>query len=113
VGRVRNGDRLAPLILALTHPPAGVQLDAVLHTSDEASIVFGFTRSYLHADVGAPRATIDFLRSIMPLKRVDELYTAIGFNRHGKTELYRTLRSHLRGSRRPLRADARVSPASS
>ena len=27
----------------------------------------------------------------MPHKRVDELYTAIGYNRHGKTELYRSL----------------------
>jgi isocitrate dehydrogenase kinase/phosphatase len=95
VGRIRRGDTVAPLVLALTHPPEGVQLDAVLFTSDDASIVFGFTRSYLHADVGAPRATIEFLRSIMPLKRVDELYTAIGFNRHGKTELYRTLMSQL------------------
>jgi isocitrate dehydrogenase kinase/phosphatase len=79
------------LVLALTHPPDGIQLDAVLFTSDEASVVFGFTRSYLHADLGAPRAAIEFLRSIMPFKRMDELYTAVGFNRHGKTELYRTL----------------------
>lgn len=91
VGRIVRGDRLRPVVLALAHPPEGITLDAVLPTSDEASVVFGFTRSYLHADVGAPRATIEFLRSIMPLKRVDELYTALGFNRHGKTELYRTL----------------------
>jgi isocitrate dehydrogenase kinase/phosphatase len=104
VGRIRRGDHLAPLILAFTHPPEGVQLDAVLFTPDDASIVFGFTRSYLHADVGAPRATIEFLRSIMPAKRVDELYTAIGFHRHGKTELYRTLVSHLQDP------DARFEP---
>ena len=36
-----------------------------------------------------------FLASVMPLKRVDELYTAIGYNRHGKTELYRNLMRHL------------------
>jgi isocitrate dehydrogenase kinase/phosphatase len=38
---------------------------------------------------------VEFLRSIMPLKRVDELYTAIGFNKHGKTELYRSLMQDL------------------
>jgi isocitrate dehydrogenase kinase/phosphatase len=38
---------------------------------------------------------VDFLRSIMPYKRVDELYTAIGFSKHGKTELFRSLRRHL------------------
>jgi isocitrate dehydrogenase kinase/phosphatase len=42
-----------------------------------------------------PRAMVEFLRSIMPLKRVDELYTAIGFNKHGKTELYRSLMQDL------------------
>ena len=31
----------------------------------------------------------------MPLKRMDELYTAIGYNKHGKTELYRSLMAHL------------------
>jgi isocitrate dehydrogenase kinase/phosphatase len=31
----------------------------------------------------------------MPLKRVDELYTSIGYNKHGKTELYRHLQRHL------------------
>ena len=38
---------------------------------------------------------VEFLSSIMPLKRVDELYTAIGFNKHGKTELYRSLMQDL------------------
>ena len=37
----------------------------------------------------------------MPLKRIDELYNAIGFNKHGKTELYRSLVAHM------ARADAR------
>ncbi len=95
VGRIVRDHETVPLVLALLHPDDGVTLDAVLTTSDDTSIVFGFTRSYLHADVGAPRPTFDFLRSIMPLKRVDEIYTAIGFNRHGKTEFYRTLRHHL------------------
>ena len=95
VGRLARGAETRPLILALVHPAAGITLDAVIPTADEASVVFGFSRSYVHADVGAPRPTIDFLRSIMPLKRVDELYTALGFNRHGKTELYRTLLEQL------------------
>ena len=31
----------------------------------------------------------------MPFKRIDELYNAIGFNKHGKTELFRNLMSYL------------------
>jgi isocitrate dehydrogenase kinase/phosphatase len=34
----------------------------------------------------------------MPFKRIDELYTSIGYNKHGKTELYRTLSHHLRNA---------------
>ena len=33
-----------------------------------------------------PRAMVDFLQSIMPRKRIDELYTSLGFNKHGKTD---------------------------
>jgi isocitrate dehydrogenase kinase/phosphatase len=42
-----------------------------------------------------PIELIGFLRSIMPLKPVAELYIALGHVKHGKTELYRDLRRHL------------------
>jgi isocitrate dehydrogenase kinase/phosphatase len=105
VGRLLHGDRVAPLILALTHPCPGIQLDALLTSSDEASVAFGFTRSYFHAHIDAPRPVVDFLRSIMPLKRVDELYAALGFDRHAKTEFYRALVTQIESS------DARFEPA--
>jgi len=95
VGCLRCGERSLPLVLAFRSHPTGIAADAVLTTADEASIVFGFAWSYLHADVRRPRATVAFLRRIMPLKRVDELYTAIGYNKHGKTELYRVLMHEL------------------
>ena len=91
VGRLRRGERAMPLVLAFRSNPDGIAADAVLTTADEVSIVFGFAWSYLHADLARPRATVAFLQRIMPLKRVDELYTAIGYNKHGKTELYRAL----------------------
>jgi isocitrate dehydrogenase kinase/phosphatase len=31
----------------------------------------------------------------MPLKRIDELYNAIGYNKHGKTDLFRNLMAYL------------------
>ncbi|HET7459136.1 MAG TPA: bifunctional isocitrate dehydrogenase kinase/phosphatase [Gemmatimonadaceae bacterium] len=91
VGQLRRGERAMPLVLAFRSHADGIAADAVLTTADEASIVFGFAWSYLHADLARPRATVAFLQRIMPLKRVDELYTAIGYNKHGKTELYRAL----------------------
>jgi isocitrate dehydrogenase kinase/phosphatase len=95
VGRIRRGEQIIPLLLPLIQSDHGVVVDAVLLSSDEASAVFGFTRSYFHVEVERPRAVVDFLRTIMPLKRVDELYTTIGYNKHGKRELFRSLCCHL------------------
>ncbi len=98
VGRLTCDDerRSCPLLLALLHEAGGVFLDAVLLTADEASVVFGFSRSYFHVEADRPRAVVEFLRVLMPQKRLDELYTSIGHHRHGKAELYRALIRHLR-----------------
>jgi len=96
VGRFSLGGAWSPLVLALAHDAGGVRVDAVLTTADEASAVFGFTRSYFHVDVTHPRGTIEFLRSLLPAKRLDELYTAIGFNKHGKAVLFHLVLASLR-----------------
>jgi isocitrate dehydrogenase kinase/phosphatase len=95
VGRVRQGDLSLPIVLPLIHAERGIVVDAVLMTENEASVVFGFSWSYFRVEAPRPRAMVEFLSSIMPLKRVDELYTAIGFSKHGKTELYRSLMQDL------------------
>ena len=95
VGRIRAGTEIIPLVLPLLHAERGIVVDAVLMTSDEASVVFGFSWTYFRVDTPRPRALVNFLGTIMPLKSVHELYTAIGYNKHGKTELYRSLMRHL------------------
>ena len=95
VGRIRRGREMLPLLLPLLNGESGIMVDAVLTTSDEASIVFGFSWSYFQVDISHPRALVAFLASIMPLKRIDELYTAIGYNKHGKTELYQALKARM------------------
>jgi isocitrate dehydrogenase kinase/phosphatase len=95
VGRIVTPAGHMPLILALVHRANGIILDAVLLTADDASIVFGFSRSYFQADIDYPAAVVAVLSSIMPRKRVDELYTSIGHHKHGKRELYRTLMQEL------------------
>jgi isocitrate dehydrogenase kinase/phosphatase len=95
IGRVRRGSWLLPLVLPLLHERNGVFVDAVLTEPNDVSIVFSFTRSYFHVDASCPRDVIAFLRSILPRKAVAELYTSLGFNKHGKTELYGSLLGHL------------------
>ena len=99
VGRMLRGDEFVPLVLALVHEEEGVRTDAVLTRTDEVSVVFGFSRSYFHADLahdtGGARALVDFLHTLMPHRREDELFTSVGYNRHGKTLLFRALQQHL------------------
>ena len=96
VGRIRRSGGLSPLVLPLINGSQGVEVDAVLTGVDEASVVFSFTRSYFHVEAERPRAIVDFLRSILPRKPLDELYTAVGYHKHGKTELFLALQRVLR-----------------
>lgn len=95
VGRLRRGPYQTPLVLALVHGPQGIALDTILFTPEDVSIVFSFTRSYFHVEADRPRDLVAFLSSLMPQKRLSELYIALGFNKHGKTEMYRELVRHL------------------
>ena len=63
-------------MIALRNGEAGIAVDAVLTTPDEISIVFSFTRSHFHVEVTRPRDLVVFLKSLMPLKPVAELYIA-------------------------------------
>lgn len=96
VGRLYSGSHVVPLVLALLHGSDGVVVDAVLLTENQVSILFSFARSYFHVDVDRPWDLIRFLRTLMPRKRLAELYISLGHNKHGKTALYRELRTHTR-----------------
>ncbi|MDH3745455.1 MAG: bifunctional isocitrate dehydrogenase kinase/phosphatase [Acidobacteriota bacterium] len=91
VGRIRRGDTLLPMVLAILNPEEGLEVDAVLSSEEDTSILFSFARWYLHADLASPREVIGFLHSILPRKRVSELYISLGYNKHGKSEFFADL----------------------
>jgi isocitrate dehydrogenase kinase/phosphatase len=95
IGRLFSGSHLVPFVMVVLHPPGGPVVDAVLLTENQVSILFSFTRAYFHVDVERPHDLVDFLRTLMPRKRLAELYTSLGHNKHGKTVLYRELIHHL------------------
>ncbi len=95
VGRLLTTSGAEPFVMALTHPAGRVVVDAVLATVNEVSIVFSFARSYFFVEVESPRDMVAFLHSILPRKPLAELYNSIGWHRHGKTELYRSILRHL------------------
>ncbi|WP_373500717.1 bifunctional isocitrate dehydrogenase kinase/phosphatase [Desulfococcus sp.] len=102
VGRMRVRGRLLPLVIAFLSTPEGVAADAVLHEESDISILFSFTRAYFHVVADKPAELINFLKTLMPLKRVSELYTSIGFHKHGKAELFRELTRSLETSSDPF-----------
>jgi isocitrate dehydrogenase kinase/phosphatase len=96
IGRIYTKSQLVPLAIALLHQQEGIAVDAVLLDEKDVSILFSFTRAYFHVVVDRPHDLITFLRSILPHKRIAELYISMGFTKHGKTELYRELLDHLK-----------------
>lgn len=95
VGRLFTATETRPFVLALTNPEGRIVVDAVLTTVNEVSIVFSFARSYFFVEMERPREMVALLRAILPHKPAAELYNAIGWNKHGKTELYQSLLHHL------------------
>jgi isocitrate dehydrogenase kinase/phosphatase len=100
VGRVlREGQVSLPIALCLCHEnERGITLDALLHGDVDLAILFSFTRSYFRVAVECPYRLVRYLQQLMPRKRLIDLYNAIGFHRHGKTEFYRDFIAHLRKS---------------
>jgi isocitrate dehydrogenase kinase/phosphatase len=100
VGRVlREGQLALPIALCLRHEnERGIILDALLYGDVDLAILFSFTRSYFRVAVECPYQLVRYLQQLMPRKRLIDLYNAIGFHRHGKTEFYRDFIAHLRKS---------------
>ncbi|MFW7340624.1 bifunctional isocitrate dehydrogenase kinase/phosphatase [Pollutimonas sp. H1-120] len=100
VGRLINQGTIHPFAIALLHTPSShIRLDALLHTSDDLSTLFSFTRAYFLVDMETPAAYVHFLNTLLPRKPKAEIYTTIGLQKQGKTLFYRDFLHHLAHSR--------------
>ena len=95
VGRLIGDGSITPLVLAFTNSSKGVQVDSVMLSRADVGSLFGYARSYFHVDLPVVSAAITLLRSFMPRKSIDELYTVLGRAKQGKTERYFALQRHL------------------
>jgi isocitrate dehydrogenase kinase/phosphatase len=98
VGRLIGDGAMTPLVISFEHGASGIVVNAVMLARNDISSLFGFSRSYFHVDLPAISAAVTLLRSFMPHKPVDELYTVLGRAKQGKTERYFALRRHLDAS---------------
>lgn len=90
IGRciAKNGDNM-PFAIAILNTEDGLKLDAVMMGADQLSLLFGFARTYFMVDTDQPARYVDYLSVLMPHKQRFELFNAIGFIKHAKTEFYR------------------------
>ena len=99
VGRVVDGDNTFPMVLViLNNEEGGLYVDTALFTVDELSVVFSFTNNNFMVDAPLPYQYAHFLKNLMPNKLDYEIYNALGFPKHAKTEFYRQLVGHLDNS---------------
>jgi isocitrate dehydrogenase kinase/phosphatase len=98
VGRISGRGWTLPFVVALRNQESGVVVDAIMLEEGTVSVLFSFTRSYFHVDLAHVGEVVKFLKSILPLKPVSELYTVLGRAKQGKTERYRELYRHLQTS---------------
>ena len=98
VGRLIGDSAVTPLVITFRNGSGGVHVESVLLSRNEISAQFGYANSYFHVDLPVVGAAVTLLRSFMPRKPVDELYTVLGRAKQGKTERYFALRRHLDSS---------------
>ena len=100
VGQLLAGTRSMPFVLPLLHTGQGsVYVDTILFGSDQVSVIFSFTRSYFMVDAEDPSRYVRFLQDLMPAKPVSEIYSCLGYSKHGKTCFHRCAYLHMQQTR--------------
>ncbi len=96
VGKLLANGKLMPFVLPVLHTEDGsVYVDTILFGSDKVSVIFSFTRSYFMVDAEIPSRYVKFLQELMPAKPISEIYSCMGYNKHGKTYFHRCAYRHI------------------
>ncbi len=96
VGKGINGHDEYPFAVALLNNEKGeIFVDALLIGEDSVSQLFGFSYAYFMVSHPVPSAIVHFLHGLMPRRKTEGLYSAIGFQKQGKTDFYRGFLHHL------------------
>jgi len=99
MGKIFADGEMYPLVFPiLSNEEDQIYIDTVIYDIEETSILFGFARAYFFVYAPEPGAVVEFLKPMIPNKSNFEIFSAIGCQKHAKTELYRHYINHLDNS---------------
>ena len=99
VGKAINDVEIYPFALPLlNNEQDGLYVDALVFGEKNLSQIFDFSYVYFMVEHPVPSAIVSFLRELMPTRSKEDLYSAIGYQKQGKTDFYRDFLHHLKYS---------------
>jgi isocitrate dehydrogenase kinase/phosphatase len=98
IGHMLIDNHFFPIAIPIHNNDKSVYVDTIIWNENDLSVIFSFSRSYFMVETDVPRALVEYLSELLPNKKSWELYTAVGFFKHGKTEFYRSFLNHLADS---------------
>lgn len=99
IGRIVTDYGDQPFSIPIINNESGaLYLDTLILDNEELNVLFGFARAYFMVETDSPAAMVSFLQRLLLRKSRTELYTHIGFQKHGKTQFYREFLEHLENS---------------
>ncbi len=99
IGRIITDYGDQPFSIPVMNNESGsLYLDTLVLDNEELNVLFGFARAYFMVETESPAAMVSFLQRLLLRKSRTEIYTHIGFQKHGKTQFYREFLEHLENS---------------
>jgi len=99
VGKSINADQQVPFAIPILNNGKGsIYADTIIIGTKGLSRLFEFSYVYFMVDHPVPSSIVSFLRRLMPARSKEDLYSAIGLHKQGKTDFYRDFLHHLKHS---------------
>ncbi|MFA9419654.1 MAG: bifunctional isocitrate dehydrogenase kinase/phosphatase [Gammaproteobacteria bacterium] len=99
VGKCINADKEIPFAIpVLNNEQGSIYADTIIIGTRGLSRLFEFSYVYFMVDHPVPSSIVTFLRELMPARSKEDLYSAIGLHKQGKTDFYRDFLHHLKHS---------------
>jgi len=99
VGKCINADKEIPFAIPILNNEQGsIYVDTIIIGTKGLARLFEFSYVYFMVDHPVPSSIVSFLRKLMPSRSKEDLYSAIGLHKQGKTDFYRDFLHHLKHS---------------